>query len=418
MTTYKARTRTYYLLQEKYVLPLLIVVQTFTFYDMPLAVRWTTAFLIIIFTIRYAVFEHVPIRRLYVPVGIWIVWATAGFIRGLYVAGNYWEYKNLFAGLLIVYLPLLCYYFSSPVTVFRTLRCWIKYGFPVFMLFYVWNIDRGYYHFYIAPMFLFACLIPILPWKWKCISGGLMLLMLFIDIGARSQIIKAFVAIAISSAIAIHRLLSDKLVRSIHIICYAIPVVLLGLGISGRFNIFENLSSHEGKYYAQNEKAGGRIKIEDIASDTRTFIYNEVITSAVRHHYILFGRTLARGNDSAVFGAHMAEELKTGKYERYRNEVCHPNIFTWLGLVGVVLYSIIYIQASFLAVYRSHSIYLRLIGLFIAFQWSYGWVENTSDFNIMNIFIWLLIGMGLSRGFRNMTNRDFVNWVYCVIYKL
>lgn len=113
----------------------------------------------------------------------------------------------------------------------------------------------------------------------------------------------------------------------------------------------------------------------------------------------------------------MAEDLKTGKYERYQNELCHLNIFTWLGVIGMLLYTLIYIRSSYLAVYRSNSYFLKLIGVFIAFHWAYGWIEDTTNFDILNISLWSAISMGLSSQFRAMTNQDFVEWFGAIFKK-
>jgi len=130
----------------------------------------------------------------------------------------------------------------------------------------------------------------------------------------------------------------------------------------------------------------------------------------VNNHYILFGRTPARGNDSASFGAHLGDELGTHRYERHSNELCFPNIFTWLGLVGMLLYCFIYLKSSYLAVYKSNSLYLKLLGVFIAFHFFYGWIEDTNDFSIANVALWMTIAMGFSEQFRAMSNREFEEW--------
>jgi hypothetical protein len=190
-------------------------------------------------------------------------------------------------------------------------------------------------------------------------------------------------------------------------------VVLLILGFTGIFNPFVDLSSNEGKY-VENKVVNGQKVEDDLSADTRTFIYAEVISSAIKHNYILWGRTPSRGNDSETFGAANAEDLKTGKYERYSNEVCFTNIFTWLGLVGLVIYSLIYLRSSYLAVYKSNSIYMKLLGVFISFRFLYGWVEDANSFQIMSISLWMMIAMGLSSDFRKMNNYDFKKWVYSI----
>jgi len=150
---------------------------------------------------------------------------------------------------------------------------------------------------------------------------------------------------------------------------------------------------------------------EDLAEDTRTFLYEEVISSAVYNQYVWQGRTPARGNDSEWFGAFNADELQTGKYERFENEACHLNVFTWLGLIGIILYSLIYLRSSFLAVYKSNNTLMKLLGVFIAFRWAYGWVEDFNRLDIMNISLWMMIAMGFSETFRQMNNEQFKKWI-------
>ncbi|WP_295913157.1 hypothetical protein [uncultured Alistipes sp.] len=170
------------------------------------------------------------------------------------------------------------------------------------------------------------------------------------------------------------------------------------------------MAQNEGKYI-EKRIIKGEVINEDLSDDTRTFIYEEVITSAIRHRYVLFGRTPARGNDSAWFGAYNAEELNTGKYERHSNEVCHPNVFTWLGLIGMLMYSFLYLKSSYLAVYCSNNLFMKLLGVFIAFRWAYGWIEDFNSFQIMSISIWMMIAMGFSASFRQMNNNMFKTWI-------
>ena len=336
----------------------------------------------------------------------WLLFET---IRGAFIAENYWEWKQLITGFLSLSLPLFVYAFVQPYILQKVLFVWIKIAIPFFIVFLP-ILSHGAYHFYLGPIFLLGCFIPILPPKWKIIIGGLLVTMLFIDWGARSQVIKSAVVLLIALGIYYRHWISINILRTVHWICYAAPIMLLTLGISGTFNIFEDLASNEGKY-VERKIVDGKVVAEDLSADTRTFLYQEVITSALKHHYVIWGRTPARGNDSMLFGKYTAEELKTGKYERHSNEVCHPNVFTWLGLIGVILYSLIYLRSSYLAVYKSNNIYIKYLGCFIAFRWAYGWVEDFNSFDIANLSLWMIIAIGLSKYFRKMNNVEFRLWI-------
>lgn len=338
-------------------------------------------------------------------INIYLLWLLFDSVRGAFIVENYWEWKQLITGMQSLSLPLFVYIFSISEISQRVLNYWFRYALFIFILL-VPFLGTDAYHFYLGPLFIVGCFIPIIPKKWKLIIGGLLVIMLFINLGARSQVIKSAVVLLIAFGIYFRKYISIKLLKFIHAFCYILPIILLYLGISGTFNIFQDLSLNEGKY-VEKKVVNGQMQEDDLAEDTRTFIYVEVIESALKHNYVIWGRTPARGNDSAFFGSYNAENLKTGKYERHSNEVCHLNVFTWLGVIGVILYSLIYFRSSYLAVYKSNNKYIKFLGCFIAFRWAYGWVEDGNTFSMLSISLWMMIGMSLSLKFRLMSDNQF-----------
>lgn len=347
-------------------------------------------------------------KKNYLPVVLFLCWAVIGAIRGAYVAENYWEYKNLVYGVFASSLPFFVYIFASPLVVGKFYRLWIRVCLPLFFVFFFWVITPGEVNFYLAPIFVLGCFMPLMPKGWRFVIVALLAFMLVVDFSARSQVLKAAFAFAMSGACLLHRFIRTSWLRIAHWTIYAATVILLVLGATGRFNIFTDVTPNE-KIVSHKTQAG-EIREENVYSDTRTFIYFEVFASAIRNDYLIFGRTLARGNDSAFFGAFLGDDLKTGKYERHSNELLHLNILTWLGLVGVSLYSLIYIRGSWLAVYRSKNFYVKLMGIFVAFHWAYGWVEDLNRLDIQNIALWSVIAMSYSSKFRAMTDAEFCAW--------
>ena len=344
---------------------------------------------------------------------IYFAWVIFNSIRGAFIINNYWELKQLITGILSLSLPIFLYPFTNARILNITLKYWFKYAIILFIILTPF-LMKGAYHLFLAPLFLISCFLPILPKKWKIICVTLLVTMLFIDLSARSQVIKSGIVLLFACGIYAHRFIPNNVIKIIHGAFYIIPIVLLYLGISGTFNIFEDLSSYQGKYVEKKVENGEFVE-EDLSADTRTFIYVEVIESALKHNYVICGRTPARGNDTIFFEDN--DMIKTGKNERFMNETCHTNIFTWLGLIGVVLYSLLYFRASYLSIYKSNNIYIKFLGLFIAFRWAYGWIEDVNNFNILGISIWMLIAMGLSNEFRLMNNKDFKKWLLrCLSY--
>ena len=398
------------------IIPFLIVIQTLisiiswsgidilsTFFI------WTCSY-ILIFSIllKKKKYFHPNNKKDYYVITIYFIWAILGIIRGIFTAENYWEWKQLSSGVLSLSLPLFVYIFINPDILQDTIKTWLKYIIPVFFIF-IWILPVGSFHFYLAPIFLLACFTSVFTKKWKLLFLFLLIIILT-SIGDRAQIIKAIATLLLAFSFLFRRYISLKILRLVYWTFYLLPIILLFLGISGSYNIFEAGKNREGKY-VQKKIINGEIIEEDATSDTRTFIYQEVITSAIRHNYIIWGRTPARGNDSMSFGSLLAEDLGTGKYERFMNEVCHPNVFTWLGLLGLIPWCLIYLKGSYLAIYKSNNIYIKYIGIFTAFHWFLGWIEDVNNFDITSITIWISIAMGLSESFRKMNNQDFKKWL-------
>ncbi|MFA6795028.1 MAG: hypothetical protein WCR50_06005, partial [Proteiniphilum sp.] len=74
------------------------------------------------------------------------------------------------------------------------------------------------------------------------------------------------------------------------------------------------------------------------------------------------------------------------------------------------LYFLIFYRASYLAVNRSNNIYVKMLGVFIAFRWLYSWVEDVNNFSINYFMLMIIFGMCFSHSFRKMTNNEIIIW--------
>jgi hypothetical protein len=180
--------------------------------------------------------------------------------------------------------------------------------------------------------------------------------------------------------------------------------------MTNNFNVFNMDDYIEGEY-VQTKIINGEITKEKLKADTRTFLYKEVIVSAIKHNYVMFGRTPASGNDSDLFGYQVAEAIKTKRNIRYKNEVSILNIFTWTGIVGVVLYFLVFFKAAKLAIFQSSNTFSKFLGLYVSFRWVYAWVEDFNNFDIMNIMLWITVALCYSPHFRNMSDGAIRKWI-------
>jgi hypothetical protein len=213
----------------------------------------------------------------------------------------------------------------------------------------------------------------------------------------------------ISALIIYRKYINNAFLKTLHWGFYTLAITLLVLGLSGKYNFFDDLEKKDHFHTSLTQ--------QNLNEDTRSKIYLEVISSAVNNDYILWGRSPARGNDSEIFGKIIEKQTKTGKFERYNNEVGALNIFTWTGFIGVILVFLLYLTSSYLALYKSNNIYIKFIGCYIAFRWLYSWIEDFNRFDIMNISLWAMIAMGYSKKLREISNHEFKCWINSVLPK-
>lgn len=138
--------------------PLFILLVTFVsvgqWSSLPLGnqfITWGVDFLCILYCIdflsrRQGLFQS----ENYKIVSLFLIWMLVCAVRGVFVAENYWEYKQLVNGILTLSLPLLVYPLLVPQIMVRVLAYWLKYAIPAFFLFFIWVIPSGTYHFYLG----------------------------------------------------------------------------------------------------------------------------------------------------------------------------------------------------------------------------------------------------------------------------
>jgi hypothetical protein len=360
-------------------------------------------------------FTSPRIEKNFLFIKLYLFWNLICITRGVFVADNYWEWKMLLSTSFFLLLPLLVYIANSLLSIQIVVKTWFRYALFIFILFspFIWGDGVGKFLIPISFLLLF---FPILNFKWKIIAVLVTIFVITFDISARSNVLKFVIPLLIGHLFYIRKLLSVKILNVSRLLMLFIPFLLFFLAISNTFNIFK-ISDYVGDYNIKaNSRAIGYDE-ESLTGDSRTFLYEEVISSALRHNYVLFGRTPSRGNDSPSFGDYNKEVLHTGKQERFANEVSILNIFTWLGIVGVFLYFMIFFKASYLAIKQSNNFFIKLVGINVAFRWAYGWVEDFSEFDLSNIFLWVMIGMCFSESFRKMTDKEMKMWVLGLFQK-
>lgn len=256
--------------------------------------------------------------------------------------------------------------------------------------------------FLCMPAILSLLLFDGLSTKRKLMWLSLTLLIIFTSYwgDARSHVIKYTIALLLGLTVS-----WDKFYYKIrHVVWLFIiaPFVLFFLGVTNAFNVFEM-----DKYINNKSLSEGTI------ADTRTMVYAEVLYSAVQNKYIVWGRGIGKGYESLFQERRTSEDnsATTIQSMERQSEVGIHNIFTWGGIVYLVVYTLMWCSVLFYGVYKSRNRYVRVVGFYLAFYYLYSWVENFQSFSIAFISSWFMVALCLSPYFRRMDDNNFKKYI-------
>lgn len=340
-------------------------------------------------------------------VNLFLWWMIFSIVRGLFIAHTYWDWKGLIGNSMSILLPLAVYSAVSLEYTQNIMKYYIKYALPLFILIFPLSIHAEL-GFYLVPIALILLFSSTLEFKWKVAIAFIALITIILGIAVRSNVIRFSVAILLSSIYYFRNFISLYFIKSLMFVLFAAPIIFLFLGVFSNFNVFNFQNYISGDYTVKTDKnEKGVVSEQSLLSDSRTFIYRDALHTASYYNSWLIGRSPARGTKSEQF----AETDLNKRDERLANEVGISNIFTWTGIVGVILYFLVFFQASYTAIYKSVNIFASILGLYIAFHWAYSWVENFTNFTMNYFMIWVMIGLCFSTKFRQMNNREVEVWV-------
>ncbi|WP_299583631.1 hypothetical protein [uncultured Sunxiuqinia sp.] len=374
---------------------------------------WSIHILILVLfflVVRYSTYSREELTALRF-VKWYLLWNVFSIVRGVFVADIYWDYKGLLNMGMALLMPVVAYLAFDKNRVQDILAFFIRYALPLSVLVFPF-LPVGAWGWYLFPVGMLMLFFPALSIRAKIMVLLITLIAGFGDLGTRSHVLKYSMPVVLILFFYTIRnfSLSVKVMKTAQRIMIIIPLLFFVLAFTGTFEIFKMNEYISGEYVEKRKNTEGEEVQEDLKADTRTFLYVEVLQSAEKYNYWLIGRSPARGNETFHF-ADFEEEI-TGRPERLRNEVGILNTFTWTGIIGVFLFFLVFYQASFLAVCRSNNIYIKLVGLFVAFRWVNAWIEDSQAFDMNSFVIWLMVGICLSPSFRAMKDAEIKLWLW------
>lgn len=321
---------------------------------------------------------------------------------------SYWVTNQFVHGVFDVMPLVVLFPFFSPVIFLRVFQPLNRFIVFFSIVLAGWCIPMHAYPYFLVPFFyLYSCFISKIPRRWFGITL-ILTLIVCVQFDNRSSLVKVFLSFCIFILSSFPTKIRRIAIDTSHWFFYSIGFFLLWLGLSGRYNVFDS-SYFKDKDYTVVYSAGNDTTKENnsYTTDTRTFIYVETITTALDYDCVWIGRSPAHGYISPWFTTEGPIEPGRDPKERHASEVALLNTFTWLGLIGVILLTLVFIQGTSLALYSSNNKYVKCIAVWCAFQWLFSWIENNNEFHLMDIMIYSCLAICYSPKFRHMSDSSF-----------
>lgn len=347
---------------------------------------------------------------------LYLLYVIFTFIRGFWVI-EFWtdDTRSLVNGTLLMLMPIIIWYFSNPDKFSQLLSFWSKkWIVPSIIILLLFFVKEGYAHL-LAPAYFLILFYKELPKKYRRYVWIILAMVIYGGLSARSNVLR-FAIVVLLSYLFIVKQIFRNLKRFSWSFFAILPIVLLLLGTLGIYNPFKALSNNANLNinFAEAQDKTGTV-IQKANEDTRTFIYEGVLATSLKNDSWLIGRTFVRGYEvDQLFGVEVYQIIfeRTGRMERTSCEVGILNPFTWMGLIGLLLYSLMILAPSWYGVFRGRNKYVQCIGIILAFRFMFSFIEEMQTFGWNTITLWLMVAMCISPKFLKMNNNEMKIWIY------
>ena len=298
---------------------------------------WLVQFIILLifFISIYFNYEAEPdTKKAIVIFKLYLTWNIVSIFRAYFFAETYWDWKGLINNGFSLLLPIVVFIATNKVQLQSMLSFFFKFVLPLAIPILI-PLSVGTWGWYLFPVCFIVPFLPALKFQWKVIILVIVTIVSLGDLTARSHILKYGIPVVLLLIYYFRAfLITKKTIVILHKSLIIAPWLLFFLATSGVFNVFKMDD------YISGVDTQSTDEKQSLIQDSRTFIYKEVLNSAIKYDYWLLGRSPARGNETAAFADLIKKE--TGRDERLLNEPNIANVFNWQGLVGVLLYFLIF----------------------------------------------------------------------------
>ena len=342
--------------------------------------------------------------KTYRPVQIilWMVLVLASCVAGTFFCRDYWDWKHLVSNVINYSICIAAMLACVPEALQKVLSFLYKHIWVLFFLFVFFLPSKGIAKF-LLPFTFLALFYPLLNSKYSKLVWLAFLITIIFGIQSRSDVIRFLFCLAIGIWSIRHDVV--RIAKRWYWVFFVLPFVLFTLAAKGKFNVFK-IGDDSSLIADENNRIS--------TADTRTMLYEEVISTVLDRSAMWFGCTPARGYYSEWMIRNNDQSNIMGDMhygERGNSESSVLNVFLHFGIIGIVVYLLLFWRASFLGIFRANNRYVPVIGLYVAFRFMMGWVEDFTSFDMNMFLLWTMIGICYSPYFREMTDDEFEEWI-------
>lgn len=287
----------------------------------------------------------------------------------------------------LVLFPVLFFVVGLNIHYFFSLNRLLSIYFFVVAIFSIFFITYSeLQHFLLLFIFYMILTIPLRPLWSRLMVFIISISVVIFSLTNRAEIIRITISyfILIAYYLLLYKRINKKLLYLVVFILLAIPAISLYLGFKGQ-SVFQMKSSDATTYSELDPYA-----------DTRTFLYYEVYLDLKQNNAILFGKGMSSG--------YYSDSFKTSN--RLVVEVGFLQIILKTGVFGFILYITVIISSIVQALSKSKNQFIKSLGMLLATYVVMLFIENIIAYNLLNIVIWIIVGMCNSEPLRSLSDSD------------
>jgi len=366
--------------------------------------RYTCVFLLLKLYNKNRLINLLPNKISYL-FKIYAFWIFIVILIGLFKSNDYWDYRMLFFDTLLYFMSSISIIIGLNFDYFlRFSRLLFLFLFPVgfFLIPFSLQTNQEVYSRLMVPVSLFIIFIPYLKFRNKVIIFFVIFCSLFTAISFRANVMKIILSLLILLLYYFRTNIKKSFYKFLIFLFFISPFLFFFLGVTNIFNVFEN-SLDEDKFTVNT----ANFENESLISDTRTFLYVEVLASMQNNNSFLFGEGATGKYKSDYFSGLLSV------HDKYRtsSEVGILNLLLWSGVLGIFLFFLFLFAVSNFGINNSNNTLCKMASVYISCHWFLMFLEEFSYFDLNNLVFWIAIGLVLSKKFRSLSDSEIKSMI-------